>query len=151
MLVAPWKFPRLRLKHHVFLMNVAAADSGLIATPILLATVLMSKKGFQLLSVCALRLTIDYTCMVASSLLLLASSIERCVAIQHPLLHGNTCSGKTLAISCGVILGLLLGDENVAVFGVEQLVTRRRLLLGPRDSVSPDDVYLQQGVVSDDY
>ena len=103
-LIAPWKFPKLRMKQHVFLMNVAVADlaTGLLATPIILVTELMP----QLMSeffFCVSRMTIAYTCTVASNLLLLASSIERYVAIQHPFLHEKTCSGKTIALSCGVI------------------------------------------------
>ncbi len=101
-LIAPWKFPKLRMKQHVFLMNVAVADlaTGLLATPIILATELRPQLWEQFFF-CVSRMTIAYTSTVASNLLLLASSIERYVAMSF--LHEKTCSGKTMALSCGVI------------------------------------------------
>ena len=103
-LIAPWKFPKLRTKRHVFLINVAVADlaTGLLATPIILVTELRPQLTSEFFF-CVSRLSIAYTCIVASNFLLLASSIERYVAIHHPFLHEKTCSGKTIALSCGVI------------------------------------------------
>ncbi len=103
-LIAPWKFPKLRMKQHVFLMNVAVADllTGLLATPIKILIEVNPKVTSQFFF-CVARMTIAYTFTVASNLLLLASSIERYVAIQYPFLHAKTCSGKTIALSCGVI------------------------------------------------
>ena len=151
-LIAPWKFPKLRIKQHVYLMNVAVADlaTGLLATPIILLTELRP----QLMSeffFCVSRMTIAYTGTVASNFLLLASSIERYVAIQHPFLHEKTCSRKTIALSImRCHMGLCLSDGNVAVSGVEQLVARYSLLRGPRVSVSLDDPYLLPSVCGDD-
>ncbi len=109
-LIAPLKFPKLRMKQHVFLMNVAVADlaTGLLATPIILVTELMPQlmSGFFF---CVSRMTIAYTGTVASNLLLLASSVERYVAIHHPFLHEKTCSRKTIGLSCGIIWIYALG------------------------------------------
>ncbi len=116
-LIAPWKFPKLRLKQHVFLMNLAVADlvTGLLATPIKVLIEVNPKVTSQFFF-CVARMNIAYTCTLASNALLLAASIERYVAIQHPFLHQKTCSAKTLAASCGIIwlyalvLGMLLSS-----------------------------------------
>ncbi len=103
-LIAPWKFPRLRKKQHVFLLNVAVADlaTGLLGTPVVLITELKPKWSTWFFF-CVGRITIVYTCASASNLLLLAASVERYLAIHHPFTHEKTCTAKVLAVSCGVI------------------------------------------------
>ncbi len=103
-LIAPWKFTRLRKKQHVFLMNVAVADlaTGLLATPVVLVAELKPLWSTWFFF-CVGRITIVYICASASNLLLLAATIERYMAIHHPFSHEKTCTPKVLAISCAVV------------------------------------------------
>ena len=103
-LIAPWKFPRLRKKHHVFLINVAVADlaTGLLATPIVLIQELKPEWSSWYFF-CVGRISIVSVCACASNLLLLAATIERYVAIHYPFYYEKACTSKVLAISCGII------------------------------------------------
>ncbi len=103
-LIAPWKFPRLRKKHHVFLINVAVADlaTGLIATPVVLIQELKAEWSSWYFF-CVGRISIVYVCACTSNLLLLAATIERYIAIHYPFYYEKTCTSKALVMSCGII------------------------------------------------
>ena len=103
-LIAPLKFPRLRKKHHVFLINVAVADlaTGLFATPVVMIYELKPEWSSWYFF-CVGRITIIYIGACASNVLLLAATVERYIAIHYPFSYEKTCTSKTLAMSCGII------------------------------------------------